>query len=251
MLRVVPSLRVTGIPNRTKFKGLGLEECQTCSEPDKFSLPAQPAQGPGGHGGAAALRAAHPRQTYDKQTAWLPEMDHSLEFLELVFDDEFKPILEIKAAELNEGDEPILLVFTDASHHRDFSVAEGEDGHHVTDALTSRGEMYAIGALSLETWRGCAGALCASSASTALCCAGLGHARFQYASRRSRVVRGASVVAWACGAVRASIARWLASRLTRMAASAARDGNEWGVVRHAWVSQVSRERVTGVNASAV
>ena len=132
-----------------------------------------------GRAGTAALQPFAQR-IKDKQTAWLPEMDHSLEFLELVFDDEFKAILEIKAAELNEGDEPILLVWTDASHHKDGNFVEGEDGYHVvrgsihiydqrngnhyvghgrmpqayierfsvTDALIGRGEIgYGIGAM--------------------------------------------------------------------------------------------------------
>ena len=129
-----------------------------------------------GRAGTAALQPFAQR-IQDKQTAWLPEMDHSLEFLELIFDDEFKPILEIKAAELNEGDEPILLVWSDASHHTSYTDAEGYHvmrgsihiydqgtadhyvGHGrmpqeytelfvVTEALIGRGEIaYLIGAM--------------------------------------------------------------------------------------------------------
>ena len=67
--------------------------------------------------GTAALQPFAQRLKETK-TEWLEEMDHSLEFLETVFDPEFIAMIEIKAHELT-GDDALdnLIMYPDASYH--------------------------------------------------------------------------------------------------------------------------------------
>ena len=53
-------------------------------------------------------------------------MDGSLEFLELVFDPEFMPIIEIDASKLTEDDEPCVILFTDSMYEQKVDPATGE-----------------------------------------------------------------------------------------------------------------------------
>ena len=67
--------------------------------------------------GTAALQPFAQR-SQETKTEWVEEMDHSLEFLETVFDPEFLTKLEIQASELT-GDDALdnLIMWTDASYH--------------------------------------------------------------------------------------------------------------------------------------
>jgi hypothetical protein len=77
--------------------------------------------------GTATLQAfSHRANSPGDETEWTADMDGSLEFLELVFDPEFMPIIEIDASKLVEDDEPCVILFTDSMYEQKVDPVTGE-----------------------------------------------------------------------------------------------------------------------------